>query len=214
MSSMHRCSICPEFAAIKYSQVLYHINLIHGSKPNFRVTCGLDSCPATYSNYESFRSHVYRKHRNVLDGTRVESRDCENDVRQNQFQNGDEDLPQNETEFFDVCQEAVPDRESQLAKLKECGAKFVLKMKENLHISQSAVQEVIRSVEVLFEERDRIIDSALKAEQEKDTILSATDFFDSYNKLKISPFDGLQTRNQQENYFLENFSLLVSTTVE
>ena len=37
--------------------------------PFLTVYCGIDYCPQTYTNYKSFRSHVYRKHRDSLHST-------------------------------------------------------------------------------------------------------------------------------------------------
>ena len=38
----------------------------HRNDPNLSLICGINSCPEEYTVYESFRSHVYRKHREVL----------------------------------------------------------------------------------------------------------------------------------------------------
>ena len=67
---MHLCSICNSFAAATFSSVLRHIGDVHkrqiGPSPLVAVWCGIDGCPRSYENYESFRSHVYKKHRHVL----------------------------------------------------------------------------------------------------------------------------------------------------
>ena len=42
---------------------------IHSFGPGLRVVCGLGpekNCPAAYTNINSFKSHVYKKHRNLL----------------------------------------------------------------------------------------------------------------------------------------------------
>lgn len=67
---MHLCSICNSFAAASFSSVLRHIGDVQksqiGPSPMVAVWCGIDGCPRSYENYESFRSHVYKKHRHVL----------------------------------------------------------------------------------------------------------------------------------------------------
>ncbi len=60
------CTICNRFAAQHFLAVLRHIGQVHQFEPNFQVKCGLDGCPLRYTSYPSYRSHVYRKHRNVL----------------------------------------------------------------------------------------------------------------------------------------------------
>ena len=40
--------------------LVQHISLNHG---NFFIQCGLDRCPRTYRNNNSYKSHLYRDHR-------------------------------------------------------------------------------------------------------------------------------------------------------
>lgn len=63
---MFVCSICNKFGGNSFSAVLRHMGEIHRHDPSLHIRCGVDRCPQTYTNYESFRSHVYRKHRDVL----------------------------------------------------------------------------------------------------------------------------------------------------
>ena len=67
-SNKYVCSICGQFARTSFQGVLRHIGEVHSFNPNFHITCGLgpDKCPETYTKYDSFRSHVYRKHREEL----------------------------------------------------------------------------------------------------------------------------------------------------
>lgn len=72
----HVCPLCGQFARRTYQGVLRHIGEVHRFSPDFFISCGLPcspldgsavvKCPATYTKYESFRSHVYKKHREVL----------------------------------------------------------------------------------------------------------------------------------------------------
>ncbi len=43
-------------------KLIQHIELIHAHEANFTITCGLNDCQSTFTKYESFRRHVYRKH--------------------------------------------------------------------------------------------------------------------------------------------------------
>ena len=61
------CQICRKVSRKYYLGILQHIRAVHSFEPNFHILCGLDNgCPATYNVYESFRSHVYKKHREQL----------------------------------------------------------------------------------------------------------------------------------------------------
>lgn len=42
--------------------MIWHLEEIHSSDPDFTVTCGIDGCRNTYKLVGSFRNHVYRKH--------------------------------------------------------------------------------------------------------------------------------------------------------
>ena len=62
------CPICRNFARNSYSGILRHIGEVHSFGPDFHVVCGLgpSKCPVAYTKFESFRSHVYKKHRQEL----------------------------------------------------------------------------------------------------------------------------------------------------
>ena len=46
----------------KVSRILTHVWNIHSLEPGFRYTCGISSCPRSYTNLHSFRRHVRDKH--------------------------------------------------------------------------------------------------------------------------------------------------------
>ena len=60
------CSICNLFSRNSFSAVLRHIGNTHQYNRNLSIRCGISSCTEVYNNFESFRSHIYRKHRGVL----------------------------------------------------------------------------------------------------------------------------------------------------
>lgn len=62
---MYVCTICNLFAGQSFSTVLRHMGT-HRYNPGLRILCGINSCTEHYDNFESFRSHVYRKHREAL----------------------------------------------------------------------------------------------------------------------------------------------------
>ena len=59
------CTLCQRYIAGCYGNVLRHVKC-HQYDENFQLKCGINSCQETYTTYESFRSHVYHKHREVL----------------------------------------------------------------------------------------------------------------------------------------------------
>ncbi len=65
MPCLFSCPKCSRrtFTIIKLIQ---HIGLIHAHEANFSITCGLNDCQRSFTKYESFRCHVYRKHTNTV----------------------------------------------------------------------------------------------------------------------------------------------------
>lgn len=65
METKFVCPVCNSFARKYYGGILRHIGAVHRFDPNFRGL-GTPKCPSTYTKFESFRSHIYKKHRNQL----------------------------------------------------------------------------------------------------------------------------------------------------
>ena len=61
------CSLCEWFAAVSLKVVMHHIGSVHMHEAGFHICCGIDGCPRTYKNFASYRQHLYRVHRDVLD---------------------------------------------------------------------------------------------------------------------------------------------------
>ena len=59
------CTVCKLFKGRNYKAVFQHTRT-HRFEPGLSIKCGINSCSEKYTNYESFRSHVYRKHEEVL----------------------------------------------------------------------------------------------------------------------------------------------------
>lgn len=68
-SRRYLCPICQAFSRHNFKAVIRHIGQVHRHNSNFSIVCGLGDprCPATYTKFESFRSHVYKKHKAELD---------------------------------------------------------------------------------------------------------------------------------------------------
>lgn len=73
---MHLCSLCNNFRGHTLSSVVRHIGEIHRYDPNLHIQCGVEQCLQTYNNFESYRSQVNRKHKNVLHAVDNRSDDC------------------------------------------------------------------------------------------------------------------------------------------
>ena len=68
LENVYACSLCDYFASPSFATVLRHIGNTHASDHDLNISCPVRGCPRSYTNFESFRSHVYRKHRSALLG--------------------------------------------------------------------------------------------------------------------------------------------------
>nr|XP_037286457.1 uncharacterized protein LOC119179483 [Rhipicephalus microplus] len=61
-----RCPRCP-FSSPQFTKIVSHIGLAHSAEPGFRIFCGIGGCANTYKIFSSYRSHLYRQHKDVLE---------------------------------------------------------------------------------------------------------------------------------------------------
>ena len=60
------CFLCNSYAGSTFADVR-HIGYVHAHEPNFTVVCGIRDCSRSYTNYCSYKRHLYREHRDYLD---------------------------------------------------------------------------------------------------------------------------------------------------
>ena len=70
LENVYACSLCDSFASPSFATVLRHIGNTHASDYNLNISCPVPGCLRSYMNFKSFRLHVYRKHRSLLDRTK------------------------------------------------------------------------------------------------------------------------------------------------
>ena len=63
------CWLCYRVAASDLKGILRHMAAVHAHEPEFHIICGIAGCVRSYSNFYSFKRHVYRKHREHLNIT-------------------------------------------------------------------------------------------------------------------------------------------------
>lgn len=195
---MFICSICNLFGGKTYATVLRHIGEIHRYDANLNIRCGINYCPQTYNNYESFRSHVYRKHRDVLvshdsaiDTGEENATAIVNDEESGESLNDDIDIQ---------MYHEPPDR-------KKNAAKFLLKIREQYRIPQSTLNNIVSDLKGLWtvsmESVKERLENHLQSNSENAVLLGCCD--------NAFPLDGLHSEHMQLKYYKENFNYLVST---
>lgn len=143
-------------------KLIQHVGLVHNHEPNFSITCGLNNCKSSFTLYESFRRHVYRKHRKLvlphddMDATEYmdndfEEMDCHNDLEQT-------------NELHARIDEIHPlSRNELLTNFKENLFSFILKCREKKnHIPQTVQQEIVNDINFYFVILKRITNLLLR----------------------------------------------------
>lgn len=140
------CPICGQFARRTYQGILRHIGEVHRFSPDFHITCGLgctsgEKCPATYTKYESFRSHVYKKHREELSDSVQYPAELEGDDGNDRGGVSLQDDFLGE-EGEDFCPSSSAATEGDMS-VKHAAALFILKCMEERRISQVSTIKII-----------------------------------------------------------------------
>ena len=60
------CTSCG-YGSYTLKRLLSHIGLWHQHDPNFLVTCNIGGCSQGFIKFSTYRNHLYRKHRPLLD---------------------------------------------------------------------------------------------------------------------------------------------------
>ena len=200
--AMYTCSVCNYFGGQSFSAVLRHMGEIHRYDPNLRIRCGIDCCPQSYTNFDSFRSHVYRKHRDVLKPI------THNSTPEHATGNLGPEL-QGDTDPGSECTLGLQSQTNVKPDPRVCGAKFLLQTREQYHICQASLNRIAADVKGLW----TISIESLKASIEKsiaqeapamniDAILECVDDF-------ATPLDGLETEYRQTQFYKEHFHYIV-----
>lgn len=181
------CTICNSFSSSTLKKVLRHIGSVHSFEPNFQITCGVDGCARTYTNFKSFQKHLSRRHETVFENNvDVSTPDLLQSASQVEIQ-------ESANTSGNLSLEEMPNHthsiEANKKGLKRSSALFLLRTKEINRVTQVALNEIIEGVTELFQ---------TYASPDACICSSAT------------PFAGLETQYLQQKYYQEEFNLVVS----
>lgn len=196
------CSICHNFAAPYLKSIVRHIGSVHSFDPSFRILCGIHNCTRVYTNFSSFRSHLYRKHKKELQrGIRSNRRRETHFIDANPDVNV-EDGPSSENDqnmFITQCEFDEED-------FRRCLALFLLKAREVHKVSQKAINGLIVDVTMLFQQyTNKLRKDFINENNYSENLISI------FNSLESAdPFMGLHTEFLQQKYFKQKLGLVVS----
>ena len=179
---------------------------VHAHDPHFHICCGIGECARTYSNFFSFKRHLYRKHRDCLemDGPFITT------VPEDNTSYGDEIDANNGGEDY-LPDDRENSQSTRYEHMKQM-ALFVLKTKEIRKVSQSALDGLINDFTLILQQSI----CSLKADVNR--CLSANgvsiSMFDGLDEVfedssKLNPFNQLESKFLQEKFFREHLDLLV-----
>ena len=97
------------------------------------------------------------------------------------------------------------------ARHKKAGALYLLKLKENHCLSQTAIDDVMEGSKTVFSYTVQRLHSSVRSKLASLGIDEAQ--FDSVFEDLSDPFVGLETKYKQEKYFVEDLGLVVSSCV-
>ena len=204
MSVVLKCPLCSWFAAKTLKGVLRHMGTVHAFDSSFFVRCAADDCPRTYRNYHSYKKHLYKKHREMLDGP------CSltDDFLPTTSEEVVPDLSVSETEASECT---LPSFSTNKIDRKKEAALFVLKSKHIHKVSQGSLSGLLDDFSSMLESRVHSLetqilevlgDADLTIKQQISKLFQSQDVVD--------PFIGLKTEHMQKIYFKENLHLVVS----
>ena len=189
--TMYLCTICDRFRGRSFAAVFRHIGANHRYDPGLSIRCGIQSCPETYTKFESFRSHLYRKHRDVL----------HLDSRENSQPEGGS--PEFTATSEDPVEDGIfsqPSTADHQPNLQFSAAKFLIKTKEECKLTQVSIDKLVTSVRGLW-------DQAMEELQQRLAGLLPDEIDESLFDTRL--FDGIETHYLQQKFYREHFRYVV-----
>lgn len=165
------CKLCSATSHLRLQtckEYLQHIGLFHAYQPDFKVTCGISGCQRTYTNFGTFRNHVYDVHSaSTTESVEVESvnatsMDCNEDYTSNdESEYASDDDASNDcssSAVLDGCDYHVEPYCSQ-DMLKRSAAIALLGVKEKFKLTQASLQGIIQSMTALTQQNTSTLKS-------------------------------------------------------
>ena len=170
-----QCPLCPVsfHKLISVGEYTKHLRLFHASKPDFKITCGINGCQQAYTNLGIFKNHLYGIHSGAIDAMTVvapesmhaapesespccsglNSTDCA-DARTTETTSSDHhddnDVSDSTNNPETVCSGSLSCTSDAMQK---SSALFLLGLKEKHKLTQVTVQSIVDNVTTLTQQR-------------------------------------------------------------
>ena len=209
------CQNCPfcNFRVSNVSLLLSHLRHAHSNDMGFFLSCGAGGCSNMYTNSSSFRTHVYRHHKDylpvpsiarvsnsTLDFSECMTQEAVSDVEQDSYQGPVESVSHEVDQFLG----------EDLISQQRISALFLLRMKEIFGVSQTALNGLVAESTNVFELSMKRLEAGVfhtlsKAGIDTERLTGLHDIF----KNMQFPFSGLTSKYLQEKYYTQFFNLVV-----
>ena len=214
------CPLC-NYSTPTKSFLLSHLRSVHGTDDDFFIACIFDGCSRSYSKCSSFVSHVYRQHRDDIivekpnrtsvseGGTESDNYIDDNDCGISDVSLGMLSAPGPRTDLQHTIDQLLQiDLEEQQKK----GALYLLNLKEIRHLSQTAVDHVVKKTQDVFVHTIGHIKAGVHDCLSTHNIFSSDlPDLDLFFSSVEDPFHGLNSTYLQENFYRNHLGCMVST---
>lgn len=206
MPKVWNCPLCEWFGAVSMKAVVRHIGAVHAHNAGFHICCGIAGCPRTYSKFASYRQHLYRVHREVLDidtsePSVLEDDDC--DLHSNELLM--EDSPSgSDTNFPSHSENSFP------LSMKQVGL-FLLKAKDVYKVAESHLGPLIDDISSMIELTVNHLEERVRLQLDSMGLGMSSEMKTLFRSPQLtSVFDRLHTKSRLQNFVQENLELVVS----
>lgn len=198
---IRHCPRCPYFSD-QFTKVLNHIGFVHGAENNFSILCGIDGCPSSYKLFSSYRTHIYRCHKQVLreTGSNLSTEKTDEDAQNFRDDGSDADMAQApDTDTMGASSESNEEFLDFLGEARGAIWNFFFNVTENCKLPHTVAEKVFSDLQLVFEQ----IMKAFANEMASKLDLSAMSP-DVLSLLRCSflpdLFKGIQSRHLREQY--------------
>ena len=201
-----QCPLCTDFSAPTLQLLLRHIGRVHGHCEGFQITCGVESCQTTFTNFRCFKAHLQRDHRLLVTKETEEAGSynvLDQDPLTEGLQGSEPQVPQNNT---------PPDPLQQLKQR----ALWILKLKERRKLTEVTPDEVLHDVTQLCTDLvtllgESVMELLKSAGVSMERVPGLQELFAEDSDF-CKPFKNLDTHYKQLAFSRAHFNLVVSGT--
>ena len=186
--------------------MLQHISRIHSSSPTFHITCGLDECLRTYTNYGSYQKHVKKMHSHYF-GIAEGSPSTTDNIIVDDISMAELDQEYNDEGSTSCVLPPLSEIE------KKClRAKWVLKIRETNSLTQSCTEKLLNDItdmcaDIIDELKEDIFQNLKSASTPSPLIEEINAICDDV--IYRQPFMGLETQYKQQQFYIKHLNFVV-----